>query len=457
MPKVIPRLRAGLAQGMCWGLFIAGMSANATPDLIVNQYRLEGNVAVQTRIFASNDCAVVEGCTTAGTRRLLLFDVGLVNIGTGDLVIGNPADHPDLLHVSPCHGRYEFDSAAGYELLTTNGRVVTGRKQGFCFRDDNVYLTNAGPAKFTCDFQGLTIGWEDISDKSLDCQWLDITGVPCGDYILRVVANPDAIIHELDYNNNVAEVLISLQCSTNTPPPPPPPTCTNKPPPTCSNTPPTTCTNKPSKCVNHDDWSQCWDWKKLGKMCNGHYQKKCKIPNCRCKCHIPPGKPGKGGDNDHNGKGNGRGGEGDHEGKGNGKDCHKGDDHDNKGGGKGGHKGDDHGGKGNGKDCDRGDNGGGKGEGKGGGDDNDHGGKGQGKDCDKDDDHGKGGGKAGHEGDDHGGKGNGKDCDHGDNGGGKGGGKGDDDHGGKGKSGGNGKDGGNDKGGGQGKGGKNCK
>src|SRR6185436_1164685 len=133
---------------------------------------------------------------------------------------------------------------------------------------------------------------------------------------------------------------------------------------------PTTCTNKPPKCVNHDDWSKCWDWKKLHKMSNGHYQKKCKIPNCACKCHIPPGKPGKGQDDDHGGKGGGKDGDEGHNGKGNGKDC-------DKGGGK---------------------------EGKG---DNDHGGKKQDKDCDKDDGH-DNGGKGGKGDDNHGGKGEGK-------------------------------------------------
>src|SRR5436190_11951457 len=376
MQNVVSRFRVGLFQGLCWGSMLSGMSLLATPDLIVDQ-QLLNNVAVQTRTFAGSDCAVVEGCTIAGERRLLLFDVGLVNIGTGDLVIGNPADHPDLFHFSTCHGHYHFDGTAGYELLTTNGAtVVTARKQGFCFRDDVMYSSTAGPGKFTCDYQGISIGWEDVYDKSLDCQWLDITGVPCGDYILRVVANPDAILHELDYSNNVAEVLITLECSTNTPPPPPPPppgctnkppgTCTNTPPMTCTNKPPTTCTNKPPKCVHQDDWSKGWDWKKLSKMCNGHYQKNCKIPNCPCKCHIPPGKGG---------QGNGKGSDNDHKDNGGGKDCNKGDDHD--GGGKSNH------GEGEGAGKDGGN----------GGHDKD-GGKGQGKDCNNnDDDHGKGGGK----------------------------------------------------------------
>src|SRR5688572_20003797 len=103
MPKTALRIKTGLAQGMCWGLFtLSGLTLHATPDLIVNQFRLEGNVAVQTRTIASTDCAVAEGCTMAGTRRLLLFDVGLVNIGDGDLIIGNVQEWTNLFRLSAC-------------------------------------------------------------------------------------------------------------------------------------------------------------------------------------------------------------------------------------------------------------------------------------------------------------------------------------------------------------------
>jgi hypothetical protein len=364
MPKFMSRFRAGLAQGMCWGLLFAGMSLRATPDLIVNQFRLEGNVALQTRTFAASDCAVVEGCTLAGARRLLLFDVGLINAGDGDLIIGDPAQRPDLFHLSPCHGHYHMDGVTAFELLATNGQsVVTVRKQGFCFRDNAPALTNAGEGKFTCEYQGLSVGWEDIYDKSLDCQWLDVTGLAGGDYILRIVCNPDAVLHESNYSNNVAEVLITLPSAT-TPP-----------------------TNKPPKCVNHDDWKKWWDWKKLKNKFKGHWQKKCKIPRCTCKCHIPPGKPGHGhghgdgdDDDDDDGKGHGHG-------HGHGKgDGHHGDDDDDDDDDDG--KGNDHHGdddddddKGHGKDKD--DKGKGKGKGK-----ND--GKGKGNGHGKGKDNGKG-------------------------------------------------------------------
>jgi len=46
--------------------------------------------------------------------------------------------------------------------------------------------------------------WLTNSNISLDCQWIDITDVPVGNYILRLHANPDLTVAETDYYNNVA-------------------------------------------------------------------------------------------------------------------------------------------------------------------------------------------------------------------------------------------------------------
>jgi lysyl oxidase-like protein 2/3/4 len=45
-----------------------------------------------------------------------------------------------------------------------------------------------------------------VYTKSLDCQWLDITAVPAGSYVLEVTVNPDARITESSYANNVVRV-----------------------------------------------------------------------------------------------------------------------------------------------------------------------------------------------------------------------------------------------------------
>jgi hypothetical protein len=37
---------------------------------------------------------------------------------------------------------------------------------------------------------------------SLDCSWLDVTGIPAGDYILKITVNPERRIAEQSYTNN---------------------------------------------------------------------------------------------------------------------------------------------------------------------------------------------------------------------------------------------------------------
>src|SRR5439155_9129659 len=169
-------------------------------------------------------------------------------IGDGDLLLGEPQANPDLFVWSPCHGHYHLKGVADYQIIASDRTtLLTPRKQAFCLRDDISAVSGSGPAKFNCDFQGITAGWEDVYDKSLDCQWLDITGIPDGDYILRVVCNPEKIFVESNYDNNAATVAITLATTNGPPPPPPPPPSTN-------------CT---CKCEKKCDSNKPWDWKKL--------------------------------------------------------------------------------------------------------------------------------------------------------------------------------------------------
>ena len=185
----------------------------ALPDLMVPANRLKRSAEVVYHYFPPDDCAVVEGCVrTAGTRRLLLFDGAIANIGRGDAFIGDPADRPDLFEYSPCHGHMHIYGFAAYKLLKKNGTVLlTGRKQGYCMRDEAPFLSSATDTPhFDCSFQGITAGWQDIYDKSLDCQWLDITGIPAGIYILRIKANPERIFPERNFANNVTDVQVRI-------------------------------------------------------------------------------------------------------------------------------------------------------------------------------------------------------------------------------------------------------
>jgi hypothetical protein len=188
-------------------------SVAAPPDLIINRRLLARSLEVQMRTFAAGECAVVEGCTVPGERKLLLFDASIANIGAGNLVIGNPALRTNLFHFSECHGHYHLKGFSSYALLNQSGTAVRrARKQGFCLRDDAPYFADHPPARgFDCDNQGITRGWQDIYDKSLDCQFLDITGVKAGRYLLRVTVNPNRVLRESNYDNNSATVPVTIQ------------------------------------------------------------------------------------------------------------------------------------------------------------------------------------------------------------------------------------------------------
>jgi hypothetical protein len=77
--------------------------------------------------------------------------------------------------------------------------------------------------KFTCAYQGITVDCADLYESTLGCQYLDITGIPSGDYTLRVTIDPLDKIAELDDTNNVVTVPVTISrdaCEEPTPIPP---------------------------------------------------------------------------------------------------------------------------------------------------------------------------------------------------------------------------------------------
>jgi hypothetical protein len=195
------------------GSVAAVSSAFAQVDLALHRQRTATTLSLEKKFFAPEDCAIREGCVRAGGwRTLLRFDVAVVNIGRSDLVLGDPTSAPHLYEWSPCHEHYHYRGLITYEIFNLRGRVVArGAKQAFCLRDNYKYLRNAPDSHgYDCEFQGLTAGWEDVYDKSLDCQWLDVTGLKPGTYTMRATVNRNRKLRERNYRNNSFSLRISI-------------------------------------------------------------------------------------------------------------------------------------------------------------------------------------------------------------------------------------------------------
>ena len=166
---------------------------------------------LQTVTFGASSCTLAEGCVDAsGRRRLLRFPTVTRNEGERDLVLGSPQAHPGLFHYDSCHGHYHFSGYASYRLVDASGtRVATGRKQAFCLAD-SFRFSGSQPAQYDCDNQGISAGWGDTYVSTLDCQWVDVTDVPPGNYFLEIVVNPDRILLESNYGNNLSRVPVTI-------------------------------------------------------------------------------------------------------------------------------------------------------------------------------------------------------------------------------------------------------
>jgi hypothetical protein len=190
---------------------LAEPGAVLLPDLTIDAQQLKASMLMKRQVFTASDCAIVEQCVSGtGRRSLLRFDVVTPNIGPVDLTLGNPANS-SLFQYSACHGHYHFSGYAQYDLLGPDGaQIMTGRKQAFCLEDFSPSSSNAHAPRYTCANQGISAGWQDEYDSSLDCQWLDVTDIHPGNYQLRISINPLGLLQESDRTNNVATVPLTF-------------------------------------------------------------------------------------------------------------------------------------------------------------------------------------------------------------------------------------------------------
>ena len=162
-------------------------------------------------------CALEDGCLASDAadkadfdlRHLLRFDSLTMNYG---IRVFQPYLDRSQWIWHACHNHYHsFEVFVAYDLLDCNEtKVAEGHKASFCLEDS---ICDGGYGTYRCgsNVQGISVNCGDLYARHLDCQWIDITGVPNGDYILRLHVNPEQLVIESDYRNNIIQCDISLR------------------------------------------------------------------------------------------------------------------------------------------------------------------------------------------------------------------------------------------------------
>jgi hypothetical protein len=61
---------------------------------------------------------------------------------------------------------------------------------------------------------GISVGWADVYNWYLADQYIEISGVPDGVYVIETVANPTRTVHETTFADNTARTTIRLERDT---------------------------------------------------------------------------------------------------------------------------------------------------------------------------------------------------------------------------------------------------
>jgi hypothetical protein len=175
------------------------------PDLTLSVPSFRPQIV--NRVFPADDCLLSKCVGGRGARRLLSFPVDVANVGAGDVILTLP-DAPGVRHVS-CDDSFFLDDFLRYELVDADDvqrASGTGDIASACFLQFEAQPTSP----FDCESQGL----EARSYRSLyqdnDCQWVDITTLPPGDYTLRISVNASRLLTETSFDNNQIELPVTV-------------------------------------------------------------------------------------------------------------------------------------------------------------------------------------------------------------------------------------------------------
>ncbi len=172
-------------------------------------------------------------------RTLLRVTTATANVGSGPLELrgstANPAVYQRIYRGNgtwyeqlagtfsfhPTHNHLHFDGWLQFHLrAVTAGNgvgdiIAVGEKMSFALLDLQQHDLSMPGAPQSSVYsgegrtQGISVGWRDVYDSSLDDQWIDVTSVPPGTYWLESVVDPENRVEESDETNNTTRILVT--------------------------------------------------------------------------------------------------------------------------------------------------------------------------------------------------------------------------------------------------------
>ena len=145
------------------------------------------------------------------SRKLLRFDSMAWNYGLADF---KPVAYRRDWQFHTCHNHYHsMEEFAHYNVFYhgTSNKAAEGYKASFCLEDSECASGHNPSYRCSSRVQAISVNCGDLYGQSLDCQWVDITGLRYGEYLLQVSLNPLRLGMESDYGNNEAFCRVDFQ------------------------------------------------------------------------------------------------------------------------------------------------------------------------------------------------------------------------------------------------------
>ncbi|KNC83032.1 hypothetical protein SARC_04703 [Sphaeroforma arctica JP610] len=163
------------------------------------------------------ECALEESCLlpigervmgeTMGDERIIIrFETTTWNVGND--VFYPPPEGEFVWHA--CHNHYHGMTGYATYYITTAGSfsniILRGHKASHCVMDSTCERSG-NDMQHRCTNQGIAVGCADTYSRGLDCQWVDVTPLPAGWYVMNVNINLDKRVREYSYFNNDGHIL----------------------------------------------------------------------------------------------------------------------------------------------------------------------------------------------------------------------------------------------------------